>query len=147
MRAVPGLAAALASGRITYTKALIVARDASPCDVEARIEEVASTTWQQAERDSTAEEDRRNRALGERRLWGPRDASETVALAISAAQAHFEARGEVISAGRGARADGGPLPGGVGAVRRRRLRASAPLDPGAGIRARAGPLPNQLLMA
>jgi hypothetical protein len=29
----------------------------------------------------------------------------------------------------------------------RRLRASAPLDPGAGIRARAGPLPNQLLMA
>jgi hypothetical protein len=99
MRAVPELAEALASGRITFTKALIIARDASPCDVEERIAEVASTTWQQAERDSTAEEDRRNRAAGERRLWGPRDASETVALAISAAQAHFEARGEAISAG------------------------------------------------
>jgi hypothetical protein len=99
MLALPGLAEALASGRITFTKALVVARDASPSDVEERIAEVASTTWQQAERDSTDDEDRRNRAAGERRLWGPRDASETVALAISAAQAHFEARGEAISAG------------------------------------------------
>jgi len=68
MRALPALRAALASGRLTYSKALLLAQDATAEDVEARIEEACSTTWQQTERDTTEREERRNRAAGVRRV-------------------------------------------------------------------------------
>ena len=42
-------------------------------------------TWQQVERESTAEEDRQNRAHGVRRLWGPSDAFAVVMDAIAVA--------------------------------------------------------------
>ncbi|MHC4472868.1 MAG: HNH endonuclease, partial [Planctomycetota bacterium] len=74
MGALPELREALSAGRLTLSKALIVARDATPDDVSARIAEAVSTTWQQLERESTAREDRQNRARGVRRLWGPEDA-------------------------------------------------------------------------
>jgi hypothetical protein len=55
--------------------------------VAARIEEAAGTSWQQIERDSTEAEARRDRALGLRRIWGPKEAMEMLALAVSAAMA------------------------------------------------------------
>jgi hypothetical protein len=58
-----------------------------------------STTWQQMERDTTKEEDRRNREAGVRRVWGPKDAAETMALAIASAQALHAELGEPIDEG------------------------------------------------
>ena len=83
MCALPELRDALTAGRLTHSKALLVAnhskallvaKGATPHNVEERIEEAASTTWQQTERENTtttAEEERQNRAAGIRRLWGP----------------------------------------------------------------------------
>jgi hypothetical protein len=86
MCALPPLRAALGAGRVTFSKALTVARDATTRDVAQRVEEASATTWQQIERESTAREDRRNRALGVRRLWGPEDAMGTIADAIASAR-------------------------------------------------------------
>jgi hypothetical protein len=44
MCALPPIRSALPSGRLTYTKAPLVARGATPEDVEERIEEAASRT-------------------------------------------------------------------------------------------------------
>jgi hypothetical protein len=87
MRAHPALRVALASGRLTYSKALIIAKDARPTDIDERIEEATCTTWQQMERESTLREERQNRANGIRRLWGPEDAFLTITDAIASAQA------------------------------------------------------------
>jgi len=87
MCALPGLRDALASGRLTYSKTLLVAKTARAYDVAERIEEATSTTWQQVEREATQEEDRRNCAQGVRRLWGPEDAVRTMTDAIVSAQA------------------------------------------------------------
>jgi len=83
MCALPQLRVALESGKLTYSKALLVAKDARAHDVADRIEDASTTTWQQVERESSAEEDRRNRAQGIRRLWGPEDAVRTIADAIT----------------------------------------------------------------
>ena len=99
MDALPALRHALAAGVITYTKALLVAKDATPEDVRERIEEVGSTTWQQAEQESTEEEDRQNRARGVRCIWGPRDILDLLLQAIGCAQAYYSSLGESISAG------------------------------------------------
>jgi hypothetical protein len=85
--ALPELGEALYAGRLTYSKALLVAKNATPHDVEERIAAAAATTLQQTERESTEEEERRNRAAGVRRLWGPKDAVQTVTDAIVSAQA------------------------------------------------------------
>jgi hypothetical protein len=99
--ALPELGEALYSGRLTYSKALLVAKHATPTDVEERIAAAAATTHQQTERESTEEEDRRNRAAGVRRLWGPRDAVQTVTDAIMSAQAAWVgAHGESPDAGQ-----------------------------------------------
>jgi hypothetical protein len=99
MRTLPPLREALATGGITYSKALLVAKDATPHDVAQRVSDAAATTWQQLERESTAEEDRRNRAAGVRRIWGPTDAARTVVAAIASAQAWSAAGGAVVDAG------------------------------------------------
>jgi hypothetical protein len=83
----PPLRAALEEGRVSYTQALILARDGRPEDIETRIAAATATTWQQLSRQSTAEEEGQNRALGVRRIWAPTDAAETLALAIAAVQA------------------------------------------------------------
>jgi hypothetical protein len=87
MRALPQLRDALTAGRLTYSKTLLVAKGATPQNIDERIEKAAATTWQQTERETTAEEDRQNRAAGIRRLWGPKDAALTVVDAIHSAQA------------------------------------------------------------
>ena len=85
MEELPELREALTSGRLTQEKARLIARTATPFSIHERIEDAASTTWQQLEHDSTAEEDRKNRAQGVRRIWGPRDAFGVVMDAIAAA--------------------------------------------------------------
>ena len=99
MCALPALREALSSGRLTYSKALLVAKDATSEDVDARVEEASDTTWQQLDRESTAREDRRNRAAGVRRIWGPKDAARVVLDAISSALALATADGEHIETG------------------------------------------------
>lgn len=85
----PSLRMAMLTGRLTYSKALLVARDATAEDVGRRIREAAETTWQQTERQSTEKEDRRNLAAGVRKIWGPAEAMETIEAAISAAKRVF----------------------------------------------------------
>ena len=104
MCAHPEIREALASGELTFSKALLVAKDAGrgPLgggNVTERIRDAASTTCQQVEQKSTEAEDRRNRAAGVRKLWSPKDAAETVAIAISSVRGLFESRGEWIDSG------------------------------------------------
>jgi len=100
MRDLPALRQAMRSGRLTYSKALAVARHATPFDIEDRIARAEATTCQQTEREADAEEERKNRGAGARRLWGPKDAVRTVRDAIAAAQARSLAeRGVAIDAG------------------------------------------------
>ena len=99
--ALPQLGEALYSGKLTYSKALLVAKNATPHDIEERIAAAAATTCQQTERESTEEEDRRNRAAGIRRIWGPKDAAQAVTDAILSAQTAWKgALGESIDAGQ-----------------------------------------------
>jgi hypothetical protein len=89
MAELPALRMALRAGRLTYTRALLVAKDATREDVGRRIREAAETSWQQTERRSTEEEDRQNLAAGIRRLWGPEEAMETIEAAIRVAKEVF----------------------------------------------------------
>jgi hypothetical protein len=100
MFALPQLREALRSGRLTYSKALLVAQDATPATVEGLIASAATTTWQQARREATAREDKRNRAKGVRRLWAPTDVMETIRLAIRAAQRRAVSLGQKIDSGQ-----------------------------------------------
>jgi hypothetical protein len=99
MFAVPELREALGKGILTYSKALLVARDATPGDVAVRIARAAGTTWQQTAREAQEREDRRNRAAGIRRLWAPRDVMTTVKAAIAAARRKARGEGREIGVG------------------------------------------------
>jgi len=99
MFALPLLREALLSGKLTYSKALLVAGDATPDNVAELIERAAGTTWQQTEREATEREDKRNRAKGLRRLWGPKDVMRTVATAIVSAQRRSLSQGHRIGSG------------------------------------------------
>ncbi|MFI5401996.1 MAG: HNH endonuclease [Planctomycetota bacterium] len=99
MFALPALREALRSGRLTYSKALLVAQGAVPETIADLIAKAADTTWQQTEREATAREDQRNRAKGLRRLWAPKDVMRTVVAAILSARAWSKAEGRPIDAG------------------------------------------------
>jgi hypothetical protein len=99
MFALPLLREALASGQLTYSKALLVAQDATPETVADLIARAASTTWQQTEREATARQDQRDRAQGVRRLWAPKDVMRTVRAAIAAAQRLAASEGRSIDRG------------------------------------------------
>ncbi|MCK6460227.1 MAG: HNH endonuclease, partial [Planctomycetes bacterium] len=100
MEELPALREALSSGRIGYTKAVIVARRATWADVGDRIARARATTCQQLGREAQEEEDREGRKRGTRHLWSPSDAAQTVRDAIAAAQAKARAeRGAAIDAG------------------------------------------------
>jgi hypothetical protein len=86
MSALPELREALRSGELTYSKALLVAKDATAEVVRRRIRAAASTTWQQTEHKSRLREQRRNRAAGVRREWGPKAAARTIRVAIETVQ-------------------------------------------------------------
>ncbi|MHC4342851.1 MAG: HNH endonuclease [Planctomycetota bacterium] len=99
LRDLPELREVLSSGRLSFSKALLLAKGATPHNIKERIEEACSTTCQQVERESTKEEDKKNRKAGVRRIWGPKDAARTLALAIASAQALHEELGEPIDEG------------------------------------------------
>jgi hypothetical protein len=99
MFALPPLREALESGRLSYTKALLVAADATPDTVAELIARAAETTWQQTDREVTAREDRKNRAKGIRRLWAPEDVMETIVAAIRSAQNLAVSQGKRIDTG------------------------------------------------
>jgi hypothetical protein len=100
MTGLPELRDALAAGTVTYSKALLIAKDATPFTITERIEEAAGTTWQQLDRAATEKEKRQNRAAGVCRLWGPSDAGAAIVDAILSAQAWAEvAAGDQIGAG------------------------------------------------
>jgi hypothetical protein len=100
MRELPELREALSSGRLTYSKALVVAGRATWADVGERIARAEKTTCQQLEREAEAEEDRQNRGAGTRKLWSPKDSAQTVRDAIAAAQAWSKGvRGKEIGPG------------------------------------------------
>jgi len=84
---------------LTYTKALLVAREAHRGNVAELVERAAATTWQQTEREVSLREERRNRALGLRCLWAPKVVGSTLARAIRGAQAWSASRGSRIGPG------------------------------------------------
>jgi hypothetical protein len=84
LQSLPSLRAEFRAGRISRTKAMLVAESATPADVEQRIAEVSGTTVQQAQAESDAERDRRDREAGKFRLWGAKEAMETIVGAIRA---------------------------------------------------------------
>jgi len=93
MYALPLLREALRSRSLTYSKALLVAKDATVWDVEERIAEAADRSWQDTERESDEAEQRRNLAHGIRRVWGPEDVLFTISIAIGSAKTVAEASG------------------------------------------------------
>jgi hypothetical protein len=99
MGALEDLRRAYESGLITYSKALLVAREAHRGNVGELIDRAAGTTWQQTEREVSQREDRRNRALGLRCLWAPKATARTLAQAIRGAQAWSASRGATIGSG------------------------------------------------
>ena len=99
LRALPALRQALACGRLTYTKVLLVARHATRADVEERIAAAAKTTHQQVKESVVREEDQKDRERGVRKETGPTAALKVVAEAIESAQRQFLALGEEIGRG------------------------------------------------
>ncbi len=99
LRKLPALRQALASGRLTYTKVLLVARHATSADVEERIAAAAKTTHQQVKEGVVREEDQKDREQGVRKETGPSAALKVVAEAIDSARRQFLALGEEIGRG------------------------------------------------
>jgi len=99
MRELPALRVAIRAGRITYTKAQIIARQATPLDVAERIAAAAETTWEETKRREEKEEAKRDREKGRRRVRGPRKTALLVTEAVWSAKRHFLARGDRISDG------------------------------------------------
>ncbi|HEY7862272.1 MAG TPA: HNH endonuclease signature motif containing protein, partial [Thermoanaerobaculia bacterium] len=77
----------------------LVAAEADETNVLELIARAKDTTWEQTDRETTAREDRKNRALGIRRLWAPTDVMTTIAAAILSAQRWSASRGHPIDAG------------------------------------------------
>jgi 5-methylcytosine-specific restriction endonuclease McrA len=82
MAELPELRAALESGRISYTKAVLVARRATRADVTAILSEVESMTYQDSETRDRDRTEREERASGRKRIWSPRDTAVTIRLAL-----------------------------------------------------------------
>lgn len=99
MGALVDLRRAHESRRLTYSKVLLVAREAHPGNVADLIDRAAGTTWQQTEREMARREDRRNRALGLRCLWAPNGVARTLRRAIRGAEAWSADRGMAVDVG------------------------------------------------
>lgn len=99
MCALAPLRVAHESRRLSYAKALLVAREAHPGNVADRIDQAAGTTWQQAEREMARREERRNCALGLRCLWAPAGVARTLRHAICDAEVWSADRGTAVDSG------------------------------------------------
>ena len=85
---------AMKTGRITYSKALLISRDATLLDVEERIAEAESTTWQKVGQRAEREERESERAREEIECEGPRPAMDVVTEAVLDARRQILALGE-----------------------------------------------------
>jgi hypothetical protein len=85
----PEVRAALRIGRISYAKALALVKVVAPGDPEGpeKVETAVAQPTEKVEREAEAEEDRRDRALGLLRIWGPEQAMESIRESIESAQA------------------------------------------------------------
>jgi hypothetical protein len=92
--ALPALREALRSGRLSFSKTLVVAKRATPQDVARRIEDAAGTTAKKAQAEERSEDERQNRAEGVREVWSPKDAAEMIALAIGAVMERYRDEGD-----------------------------------------------------
>ena len=100
MQELPALRMAMRTRQLTYTKALLVAKDATPEDVVRRIRDAEQTSWKQTSRESQEGEDRQNLEAGIRRIWGTEASMETVKAAIAVAkEVIFEQTGHRITTG------------------------------------------------
>jgi 5-methylcytosine-specific restriction endonuclease McrA len=111
----PETRAALRSGRISYAKALALARVAEAGDEGPRLEAAATQSAEKVERETEAEQERRDRALGFLRMWGPEQAMESIRESIASARAALardgagEGPGTATGAGAGTAAPGGEV--------------------------------------
>jgi hypothetical protein len=85
----PPLREALRSGRLSYEQARLVARVATPADVDSRIEAAAASTCIAYRRELDQEEERQLWRAGELRAVVPEGVDSLLADAIRAARAHF----------------------------------------------------------
>jgi hypothetical protein len=79
--------------RVTYSKALLIARDATPLDVEERIAEAESTTWQKVAQRAEAEEREREREEGEITVEGSEESVDVIVEAV------LDARRQILALG------------------------------------------------
>jgi len=82
----PALRVAMKAGRVTYSKALLISRDATPLDVEERIAEAESTTWQKVKERATREEREAERINEEIEVEAPEVAVDVVTEAVQDAR-------------------------------------------------------------
>jgi hypothetical protein len=85
----PEVRAALRIGRISYAKALALVKVVASGDPEGpeKVETAVAQPTEKVERQAEAEEDRRDRALGLLRIWGPAQAMESIRESIESARA------------------------------------------------------------
>jgi len=88
----PSLRAAYRAGKISRAKAMNIARDATPEDIDERIADAQRKTGQQHQREHEEEEDRRDRGAGRCRVKASKEAAETIRYAIGCAQAVFRTK-------------------------------------------------------
>ncbi len=86
LRKLPPLRVALKSGRVTYSKALLIARNATLLDVEERIAEAEGTTHQKVKQRVEREDREAERANEEREDQGPRRAMDVIMDALLSAR-------------------------------------------------------------
>ncbi len=89
----PSLRVALKTGRVTYSKALLISRDATPLDVDERIAEAESTTWQKVKQRADREEREAERLNEEIAVEGPEVAVDVVTEAVDDARRQILALG------------------------------------------------------
>lgn len=95
----PQLREALETGELSLAKALLVAKGASPLNVQEKIEKAKDRPHEKVERETRKEEERRDSAADRIRLWGPTEAMELVRESIASAQAWSKANGREIDEG------------------------------------------------
>jgi hypothetical protein len=100
LRKLPALRIAMKSGRVTYSKALLIAKNATLLDVEQRITEAEGTTHQKVKERVDREDRVTERANEEREDQGPRRAMDVVMDALlSARRQIFALEGVKVSEG------------------------------------------------
>jgi len=99
LRGLPALRAALEQGRLNFTQARLIARRATPFDVEHRIEQAAATTVQELQDEDLEERERQIRDAGLVEVRAPEDVLPLILDAIACAKLVAAHHGERIGDG------------------------------------------------